>query len=123
MTRQDTFRLAVNDADSGEMQGYEIHMGDTQPVQDAPISPLNIFTDGHPDGYFVDAKCMGTYIHGILDNPAFIDFLLQPWQEKMDKASEAFDYQAFKEEQYDKLAAHIRQYVDMDKVYQILTTP
>ena len=30
------------------------------------------------------------------------------------------DYQAFKNEQYDKLAAHIRQYVDMDKVYQIL---
>ena len=122
VTRQDTFRLAVSD-DAELMQGYEIHMGETIPVQEATPSPLNIFTDGHTDGCFVDAKCMGTYIHGILDNPAFINFLLQPWQEKIDKASQSFNYQAFKEEQYDKLATHIRQHVDMDKVYQILTTP
>ena len=122
VTRQDTFRLAVTGVDTGIMQGYEIHMGETKPVQEAAPSPLNTFTDGHPDGYFVDAKCMGTYIHGILDNPVFIDFLLRPWQEKMDKASETFDYQAFKEEQYNKLATHIRQHVDMDKVYQILTS-
>jgi adenosylcobyric acid synthase len=122
VTRQDTFRLAVSD-DADLMQGYEIHMGETIPVQEATPSPLNIFTDGHTDGCFVDAKCMGTYIHGILDNPAFINFLLQPWQEKIDKASQSFNYQAFKEEQYDKLATHIRQHVDMDKVYQILTTP
>ena len=120
VTRQDTFHLAVTDVDAGPMQGYEIHMGETKPVQDASPSPLNIFADGHPDGCFVDAKCMGTYIHGILDNTAFIDFLLEPWKSKIDKTSEAFDYQAFKNEQYDKLAAHIRQYVDMDKVYQIL---
>jgi len=123
VTRQDTFHLAVSGAAASTMQGYEIHMGETIPVQEAPSSPLNVFADGHPDGYFVDAKCMGTYIHGILDNPAFIDFLLQPWQEKMDKASATFDYQAFKDEQYNKLADHIRQHVDMDKVYQILTTP
>ena len=122
VTRQDTFRLAVSD-DAELMQGYEIHMGETIPVQEATPSPLNIFTDGHTDGCFVDAKCMGTYIHGILDNPAFINFLLQPWQEKIDKASQSFNYQAFKEEQYDKLATHIRQHVDLDKVYQILTTP
>ena len=122
VTRQDSFRLAVSD-DAELMQGYEIHMGETIPVQEATPSPLNIFTDGHADGCFVDAKCMGTYIHGILDNPAFINFLLQPWQEKIDKASQSFNYQAFKEEQYDKLATHIRQHVDLDKVYQILTTP
>ena len=122
VTRQDTFRLAVAGEGAGTMQGYEIHMGETKPVQDTSPSPLNIFDDGHADGYFVDAKCMGTYIHGILDNPGFIDFLLRPWQEKMDKASETFDYQAFKEEQYNKLATHIRQHVDMDKVYQILTS-
>ncbi len=131
VTRQDHFHLAVSSEDVGLMQGYEIHMGETKPVQDAPLSPLNIFTDGHPDGYFVDAKCMGTYIHGILDNPPFIDFLLQPWKDKIVNAqssivncqSSMVNCQSFKEEQYDKLAAHIRQHVDMDKVYQILTTP
>ena len=28
----------------------------------------------------------------------------------------------FKNEQYDKLAAHVRQHVDMERVYQILTS-
>ena len=124
VTRQDTFRLAIPSEDAGLMQGYEIHMGETKSVQDAPLSPLNIFTDGHPDGYFVDAKCMGTYIHGILDNPAFIDFLLQPWKDKIVNAqSSIVNGQSFKEEQYNKLADHIRKHVDMEKVYQILTTP
>lgn len=122
ITRQDQFRLAVPFIDSGLMQGYEIHMGETVPVQDAQPSPLNVFTDGHPDGYFVDSKCMGTYIHGILDNAVFIDYLLKPWEKKIDNAqSSMFNLQSYKEEQYDKLAAHIRQHVNMELVYKILT--
>jgi adenosylcobyric acid synthase len=31
------------------------------------------------------------------------------------------DLQAFKEEQYNKLAAHVRKYVDIDRIYKILT--
>jgi adenosylcobyric acid synthase len=33
----------------------------------------------------------------------------------------SLDLAAFKEEQYDKLAQHVRQHVDMDKIYEILT--
>ena len=121
VTRQDQFRLAVPNQITGLMLGYEIHMGETVPVQHTKPSPLNVFIDGHSDGFYVDDKCMGTYIHGILDNPAFINFLLQPWKKKVEQADNPFDYQAFKEEQYDKLADHIRHHVDMDKVYQIMT--
>ena len=41
--------------------------------------PLNLLEDGGADGYFLDRTCIGTYIHGILDNPSFIDFLLEPF--------------------------------------------
>ena len=102
------------------MQGYEIHMGTTVPTAQAPVSPLNVLEDGQTDGYFVDHTCMGTYIHGILDNPEFIDFLLKPFADKLVEAAEAFDYQAFKEEQYDKLADHVRKHVNMPLIYQIL---
>ena len=68
----------------------------------------------------VDAKCMGTYIHGILDNPSFVDFLLAPHAEKHSGSAEAFDYHAFKEQQYDRLADHVRRYVDVEKLYNIL---
>jgi adenosylcobyric acid synthase len=62
---------------------------------------------------------MGTYVHGILDNQAFVNYLLQPFADKLSVAK-TFDYQAFKEEQYDKLADHVRRHVDMQRLYQIL---
>ncbi|WP_071146749.1 cobyric acid synthase [Bacteroides ihuae] len=99
-------------------RGYEIHMGFTSVVKGEQISPLNFLSDGRTDGYYMNSTCMGTYIHGILDNGAFIDFLLQPFASKMEKS--AFDYQAFKEEQYDKLADHVRKYVNLPLIYQIM---
>ena len=102
-------------------QGYEIHMGETHPFGDAPHSPLLHLADGREDGYLVDARCMGTYVHGILDNTPFVEFLLAPFAEKMALAGKPFDYHAFKEEQYDKLAAHVRQHVDIERIYKILT--
>ncbi len=101
--------------------GYEIHQGVTRHAGDAKPSPLLHLDDGRDDGYIVDGKCMGTYVHGILDNTPFVDFLLEPYKGKITQAEEPFDYAAFKEEQYDKLAAHVRRHVDMQKIYQILT--
>ncbi len=104
-----------------ECRGYEIHMGTTVPAEGATAVPLNLLEDGATDGYFLDHTCMGTYIHGILDNPTFIDFLLKPFEGKLrNKAPEVFDYGRFKEEQYDKLAAHVRSHVNMSLIYQIL---
>ena len=54
---------------------------------------------------------MGTYIHGILDNEVFIDYLLEPYSDKL-KHTE-IDYQAYKEEQYDKLADHVRKHLNV----------
>ena len=102
-------------------RGYEIHMGETRPFGDAKPSPLLHLEDGSDDGYMIDLKCMGTYVHGILDNAPFVDFLLSPFSDKIKQAGKPFDYQAFKEEQYDKLALHVRQHVEMEKIYQILT--
>ena len=101
-------------------KGYEIHMGETRPFGEAKAAPLLHLSDGREDGYIVDNKCMGTYVHGILDNQAFVDFLLEPFADKL-SATKTFDYQAFKEEQYNKLADHVRRHVDMKLLYQILT--
>lgn len=128
VTSQVKFQLFENGGRATEdgtlklsMSGYEIHMGSTVPIEGTSASPLNMLEDGLCDGYIVDSTCMGTYIHGILDNPEFIDFLLKPFAGKLSETAEAFNYQQFKEEQYDKLAEHVRQHVDMPLIYKILT--
>lgn len=100
-------------------EGYEIHMGATTPVEHAKQASLNKLEDGREDGYFVSEKCFGTYIHGILDNGVVIDYLLSPYADKL--SDTPFDIKAFKEEQYNKLADHVRKHVDMDLVYKIMT--
>ena len=111
-----TRQVSFNDG----MHGYEIHMGQTRPYGDAAPSPLVRMDDGREEGFLVDQRCMGTYIHGILDNSRFVDYLLEPFAEKMSKGNKPFDYEAYKEEQYELLAAHVRAHVDMEKLYKIV---
>ena len=118
VTRQTRFSLAKTSG--GPWEGYEIHMGDTRPFGNAPRAPLCLLDDGREDGYFVSRKCMGTYIHGILDNAGFVDFLLAPYRDVLAERAKPFDYAAFRQQQYDLLADHVRRHVDMDRIYQIL---
>lgn len=106
---------------------YEIHMGTTTILPPpgegrggAVGRPLCRLADGSTDGCIVDDRCMGTYLHGILDNPQAIDFLLRPFASKIEEAAKPFDYAAFKNEQYDKLADHVRRNVDMERLYRIM---
>jgi adenosylcobyric acid synthase len=119
VTRQIKFTLSGSSSD--RMEGYEIHMGVTTPVEGETVCPLNRLEDGSMDGCRVDEKCMGTYIHGILDNASFIEFLLKPYAHRLTEEAETFNYQTYKEQQYDKLADHVRAHVNIPLVYQILT--
>ncbi len=100
--------------------GYEIHMGETCPFGDAKPRPLTHLDDGTADGYVADDKCMGTYLHGILDNALFVDYLLRPYGEKIEQGASPSDYVVFKEQQYNKLADHVRYHVDMERIYSML---
>ena len=107
--------------DGQPVRGYEIHQGTTRPIGDAPEAPLLVMADGRTDGYRASPRCMGTYLHGILDNTVFADLLLQPYARRAEE-QQSFDYQAYKEQQYDRLADHVRRHMDMERLYQILRT-
>lgn len=109
-TRQVEF-LFMND--SRKCCGYEIHMGQTLSGK-----PFLTFADGTQDGCMVDEKCFGSYVHGILDNPAVIDFVLKPYENGVEKTD--FDVKSFREEQYDLLAHWIRMNVDISRLYKIM---
>lgn len=103
ITKEKTTRQVTFEFNGQKCQGYEIHQG----VSD---------TD---EAILMADHCIGTYIHGILDNAPFVDYLLCPYTEKIN-TEETFDYHTYKEQQYDKLAALLRQYVDIPAVYRIL---
>lgn len=103
ITKEKTTRQVTFEFNGQKCQGYEIHQG----VSDTDEAIL--MTD----------CCIGTYIHGILDNAPFVDYLLRPYADKVN-TEESFDYQAFKEQQYDRLADYLRRYVDIPAVYRIL---
>lgn len=119
ITRQMRFRFLDR---SEECLGYEIHMGRTEPVEGAEVSPLAHLSDGRDDGYWLDDRCMGTYLHGILDNPSFIDYLLAPYADRIDGSHEPLDYEAYKNQQYDLLADHLRQHIDLPLIYQLISS-
>jgi adenosylcobyric acid synthase len=96
--------------------GYEIHNGRTTVLSDKPQA-LNTLEEGAPEGC-ISKNCYGTYLHGILDNAEFVELLLQPFINE--KTAIEFDYFKFKEEQYNKLADHVRKHVNMEYFYKIL---
>ena len=89
-------------------EGYEIHMGRSE----VSLTPVT----GKGNVY-------GSYIHGIFDAPSVTDTILKALcqQKGIDfKALGTFDMGAYKEQQYDKLAAAVREGLDMELVYKIL---
>ena len=96
-------------------------MGQTHLAEGATESPVARLRDGQTDGYYLSDRCWGCYLHGILDNASVRDLLAQGFAASSVHTS--FDYAAFKEEQYDKLAALVRQNVDMEYVYRVLGKP
>ena len=94
--------------------GYEIHMGISTITGE--ISPLNVLEDGHHDGYWLNDRCWGTYMHGILDNACVFEKLL-PEKLKSEDGS-TLDIAGFKNQQYDLLADHLRQHLDIHYIYR-----
>lgn len=94
-------------------KGYEIHMGRTD-----TNNPFIRNEDGTFEGCMTDERCFGSYIHGILDNPAIIERILSPFIDR--KTNGKFDPAAFRDEQYDLLADWLRKYIDVDKIYSII---
>lgn len=98
-------------------KGYEIHMGDTVIAGDA--TPVNLMSSGQPDGCMTDDRCMGSYIHGILDNDCVIRHILSQCGAALTDVT-ATDYAAWRDSQYDALAEALRRHLDMEAIYKIM---
>lgn len=98
-----------------ECEGYEIHMGQTE-CTSLETNPVCVTNEGKTDGCMINANCWGTYMHGIMDNTQVINHLL----EDLGAQNTNFNYKGFKNENFDRLADHLRKHMDMDYIYESL---
>lgn len=103
------------------LKGYEIHMGETHgPALGAHLGTLD---DGRTEGAVnADGSVIGCYLHGIFDNTAFTVALLNnlPGRHGKPPLSTGTDYSDFREREYDRLAAMVERYLDMDTLADII---
>ncbi len=104
-----------------ELNGYEIHMGQTEKTEEA--EDFCIFEDGHRDGVIRD-NCCGTYLHGLFDSGYLTARLAELLLERKGISAKEYRLQShkeFQEEQIDLLAAELRRSLDLEKIYEAMT--
>ncbi len=126
--------------------GYEIHMGKTDAGNFSQLAVHGGGTfagDGElagagdgggpggasaacdhtsPDGC-VHGNVLGTYVHGIFDDGDFASRMVELLAKRKGldlQGAPSISYEEYKNQQYDLLAAGVRQSLDMDAVYKIL---
>jgi len=114
----------LSEAGEKEIEGYEIHMGES--VENKEESPFRILQTpdgkaGYTDGTInTEGTVLGTYIHGIFNNDGFragfLDSLRKYHRLPVHKAYNVEE----KEKEYDKLADLVRNSLDMQMIYRII---
>ena len=123
MTADKTTTQVEFDFNGEKCKGYEIHQGASLPC---PLPHRERVTEdklpkvvekkevGNENG-----SVIGTYIHGFLDNPSVINYILK---DKAKEVTETESIEDFKNRQYDLLADHVRKHIDIDKLYEIMNS-
>lgn len=88
------------------LEGYEIHMGQSE----------GLFT--------VSGSVLGTYLHGLFDSPQLVERLVGLLMEEKGLAWQGEEPReslwSYKQRQYDKLAQTLRESLDLEKIYEIV---
>lgn len=121
-----------------ELEGYEIHMGETrvdpEGLESGQAKALTRVRDQisgqeKADGAWA-GNVYGTYVHGIFDREEVTEALIRCLAERKGispeilqaagEGREGRSFREFKEQQYDRLAAGIRESLSMEQIYKIL---
>ncbi|MBQ4369856.1 MAG: cobyric acid synthase, partial [Oscillospiraceae bacterium] len=103
-------------------EGYEIHMGRTDCAE--PMAELldSVTGQKRSDGC-QSGSVYGTYVHGILDMGGVAEAVISALAAKkgiaLDQVGKVSNLD-YKQQQYDILAATMREHMDMKKIYEIL---
>jgi adenosylcobyric acid synthase len=112
-----------------DVQGYEIHAGvSSGEGLSRPLFELQLQNDkslmSYLDGSMTeDGQVAGSYVHGVFDQSALLDFWLRWASEGLDFQTSRFDYQAYKDEQINRLADAVEAAIPLDRWKTLLSLP
>ncbi len=97
------------------VSGYEIHQGQSSGSEER-------FLDGDTDISFIKENVIATYLHGIFDNGIFTRHLLNHLRREkgIKEGDQVVDYNEVKIREFDRWEKHLRDNLDIDKIYKIL---
>jgi len=94
--------------------GYEMHMGVTQGPDCA--RPFARLADGSPEGAVsADGRVIGTYMHGMFCD----DRQRSAWLMRLAAGPATIGYDGLIERTLDRLAAHLAQHIDLDRLLSL----
>jgi len=105
------------------MKGYEIHVGETSRGDADPLFVLTrtgtceVVEDG---AVRRDGRVLGTYVHGVFDEPACALAILNHLRALRGFAPLGPEAIEQRGDPYARLAAHFRAHLDMDSIYESL---
>jgi len=95
--------------------GYEIHVGQTTGADlAAPLMQLDTGVDGACNN---ENTVMGSYVHGLFDEPKLLEELLQ-WAGL--EQAQAFDYPALRAAELDRLADVVEAEMPMEMIFDLM---
>jgi len=101
--------------DGAKFEGYEIHAGISQGK--ALSNPAITFDGQHDGAISIDNQILGTYIHGLFDHSEACHSLLR-WANLKDIP--IFSYRKLCNENIDRLADCMEEYIDISKINKLL---
>lgn len=105
------------------IKGYEIHLGQTKSNKNLR-QPIHLDELDQGDGGINQrGNVFGTYLHGIFENLEWSHQLLNNLRSKKGLTENdwgVMSYQQLKDAEYDRLADHVRQHVNLEQIYQII---
>jgi len=111
------------------VEGYEIHMGSTQVLDDSEESISSLFQiqeaggELKPEGCGAeDGRVWGTYLHGIFHNDEFRRGWLNAIREAkgIPQEDSTFSVKELKEKEFDRVAESVRRHLRLDEIYKLL---
>lgn len=113
-----TRKRAVHRSGAG-LEGYEIHMGETDT---GGAEPFCVLEDGTPEGA-VRGNVFGTYLHGLFDTGELTVRLAEELAGRKGLSLEPVTPEpraAYRQRQYDLLADAVRASLDMETIYRVM---